>query len=326
MKIGTIEAGAGQKAFGFLTAGETHGGFSAQIPLHIVCGASDGPVLLVQAGMSGLEIEPALALPGLVRELDPQTVAGTLLLVPLMNMSGFEFEQVNAVWDDKNLNRLGRGKADGTVSEQMIHLYYQEVVSRADALVDIRTGAQWGYYRYAGIYEAGNVAQSRALAVDLGLPQVLLGQPADGSLAFEAAMDGIAVVSAWIGGGPGLRDYREEDMRRWRNAVLNAMRHLGMLGGDIEHEGQQVAMIEAHTVVKPTGARGFTFMLSEKRGRQVETGEQIGYVRHPFTGHVLEDIVAPRAGIMLHAGASWPVVPEDTTLAILGTLVETADV
>ena len=151
MRIGTIEAKKGEKAFGFLKAVETHGRFSVHVPLHIIEGASDGPVLLVQAGVSGLEIEPAMILPKVVEELDPAKISGTLLLVPLLNTSGFEFEQVNAVWDDKNLNTLGRGRADGTVSDQMIHRYYEEVISRADAMVDIHTGALWGYFRYAGV-------------------------------------------------------------------------------------------------------------------------------------------------------------------------------
>ena len=322
MKIGTIEARQGEKAFGFFKTGETHGRFSTHIPLHIVAGASAGPVLVVQAGLSGLEIEPALILPKIVSELDPAEISGTLIMVPLLNTSGFEFEQVNAVWDDKNLNELGRGRADGTVSEQLIHTYFQDVIVQADALLDIHTGAQWSYHRYAGVYKTGAVEESLALAISLGLPQVLLGQPEDKSLAFEAAKDGKAVVSAWIGGGPGLRDYREEDMARTRNAVLNAMKHLGMLAGQPDFEGDTVAVIEAHTVLKPSGERGFTFMLADKRGQLVAAGEQIGYVRHPFEGQIIEEITAPRAGIMLHAGASWPVLPEGTTLAILGDLVE----
>ncbi len=59
------------------------------------------------AGMSGLEIEPALILPQVVAELDPAVLQGTLLVVPLFNTSGFEFEQVNAIWDDKTLPRPG---------------------------------------------------------------------------------------------------------------------------------------------------------------------------------------------------------------------------
>lgn len=322
MKIGTIEAKKGEKAFGFLEVTKTHGRFSVHVPLHIVEGAEDGPVLLVQAGVSGLEIEPAMELPRVVEALDPGQMKGTLVMVPLLNTSGFEFEQVNAVWDDKNLNELGRGRADGTVSEQMIHTYYEEVISQADAVVDIHTGALWGYFRYAGVYDVGAVEASQDLAVALGLPQALVGQPEDQSMAFEAAKDGKAVVSTWIGGGPGLRDFREQDMARVRNAVLNALRHLGMLEGAVEFEAGAVSVIKAHTVLKITGERGLTFIDKEKRGTEVAAGEKIGYVKHPFTGDVIQEITAPQAGVMLHAGASWPLLPEEATLAILGDVVE----
>lgn len=322
MKIGDIVANPGEKAFGFLTGPQTHGGFPVHIPLHIVAGRSKGPTLLVQAGVSGLEIEPAMILPKVVEELDPAQLAGTLVLVPLLNTSGFEFEQERAVWDDKDLNILGRGRADGTVSEMMIHRYFEEAIAPADAILDIHTGALWGYFRYAGVYQVGAVEASRALAVAVGLPQVLVGQPEDRSMAFEAAQAGKAVVSAWIGGGPGLRDFRQEDMRRVKNAVLNALKHLDMLPGTPELEDGRVAVIKGHSVLKIEGRRGLTFMDKNKRGQQVEAGEQLGYVRHPFTGDVIEEIRASRAGFMLHAGAAWPMLQEGATLAILGDLVE----
>lgn len=323
MKIGTIEAQRGEKAFGFLKAIETHGRFSVHVPLHIIAGASAGPTLLVQAGVSGLEIEPAMTLPKVAEALNPEEISGTLILVPLLNTSGFEFERVNAIWDDKDLNTLGRGKDNGTVSEQMIFTYYEEVVRRADAVVDIHTGAKRGYYRYAGVYPVGDQAGSKDLAVALGLPHVLMGQPEDCSMAFEAAKDGKAVVSAWIGGGPGLRDHRDDDGRRVSNALLNAMRHLGMLAGDLVCEdGGQVTVLECHTVLKVEGERGLTFVDKEKRGKQLRTGDKLGYVKHPFTGDVLQEIVVPQDGVMLHAGASWPITLEGATLAILGDVVE----
>jgi predicted deacylase len=322
MKIGNIEAAPGTKAYGFYKTGETHGRFPVQIPLHIINGASDGPTLVIQAGTSGLEIEPALVLPQVVKDMDPGAISGTVVVVPLMNTSGFEFTQVVSAWDEKHLNELGRGDANGTVNEQMIHQYYENVIAKADALLDVRSGSQWSYYRYAGVYNTGDAAKSQAMAAALGLEQVVLGQPEDQSMAYEAAKDGKAVVAAYIGGGPGLRDYREEDLGRVRRAVTNTMRHLGMLGGEVEYETDSVSIIEAHTILKPTGERGFTFMDSKKRGTQIAAGEQIGYVRHPFTGETLETITAPRAGVMVHAGASWPVPLEGLTLAILGDLKE----
>jgi hypothetical protein len=320
MKIGTLEAQPGSKTYGAFKSGETHGRFDVHIPLHLLVGAQPGPMLVVQAGASGLEIEPALILPNIAKMLDPQTMAGTVVIAPLMNTSGFEFEQVRSIWDDKHLNAVGRGSAGGSVSEQLIHAYYSAVIAQADALLDIRTGSQWSYHRYAGVYKVGNVENSQALALASGLPQVMLGQPEDRSMAYEAAKDGKAVVVAHIGGGPGLRDFREEDLGRMENAVLNAMRHLKMISGAIAHESASVQVIEAHTFIMPNGERGLTFMDTGKRGAHVSAGEEIGYVRHPFTGEVVERITTPRSGVMVFAGASWPVVPEDHLLAILGDL------
>jgi predicted deacylase len=288
----------------------------------MVRGASDGPVLLVQAGLTGHELEPALVLPKLVEELDASDIRGTLLVVPLLNGSGFEFAQKNAVWDNKDLNGLGRGKAGGSVSEELVHFYFQNVVGPADALLDIRTGGLAEYHRYAGIYQAGAVEKSLALAVALGLPQVLVNQPEAPTIAREAAVDGKSVASAWIGGAPGFRDYLEEDQARIRRAVLNAMRHLGMMDGPVDHEADSVTTIRGHTFFGVSGERGPTFIFKEKRGQLVEAGEPVGLVKHPFTGDVVRELVAPRDGVMLHAGAAWPMVPEDATLAILGDVVD----
>ena len=326
MRIGTIEANRGEKSYGFFKIGETHGRFPAHIPLHIVAGADDGPMLVAQAGASGLEIEPSLILPHVVKELDPARMKGTLVVVPLMNTSGFEFTQVNSVFDDKHLNRVGRGRSDGSISEQLVHAYYQAAIAKADALLDIRTGSQWSYHHFAGVYAGGDEAGSKALAIALGLPQVLLSLDDDQSMACQAVGDGKAVVAAHIGGGPGLRDYRDQDLGRMRNAVLNAMRHLGMLEGALESDVDKVSVINHHTAIRPSGERGFTFMDKTLRGQHVQAGDKLGYVRHPFSGQVVQDITAPRAGIMLHAGASWPVPLEDSFLALLGDLVEEIDI
>lgn len=321
MRIGAMEVKEGEKVFGSVQGPETRGGFPVHIPLHVVCGSSRGPVLVVQAGVSGLEIEPSMVLPHVVDEVDPSQLHGTVIVVPLLNTSGFEFEQKNAVWDDKDLHAVGRGRSDGTVSEQLIDTYFTQVIMPADALIDIRTGARWGYFRYAGVYDVGAAEPSRALAVALGLPQVLLGEPEDRSMSFEAATMGKTVVSAWIGGGPGLRDYREDDMDRVRAAVFNAMRHLGMLAGTPQRGDGPTAVIKAHTVLRQSGRRGLTFIDAARRGTQVAVGEKIGHVMHPFTGDVVEEIRAPRDGVMLHAGAAWPILPEGVILAILGEKV-----
>ena len=284
MKIAQIEALPGQKAFGFVKATETHGGFAVHFPLHIVAGRRPGPTLLVVAGMSGLEIEPALILPQVVGGDRPGGAAGDAAGGAVVQHLGVRVRAGERHLGRQGVARVGAGAADGTVSEQLLHCFYEEVVQRADGVIDIRTGALWGYFRYAGVYGTGAEERGRALAEALGLPHVVLGAPADGSYAWEAAADGKAVVSAWIGGGPGLRDYRQEDMQRVRNAVVNGLRQLGMLDGGLERMDGPVTTVRGHTWVKLTGPRGLTFMAKGKRGQMVSAGEVIGYVKHPFTG------------------------------------------
>lgn len=322
MKIGNIHASQGERAFGFFSIGKTHGRFPIHIPLHLLVGAEDGPTLVVQAGASGLEIEPALILPHVANELDPTQMKGNLILTPLMNTSAFEFEQILSAWDGKHYNAMGRGRADGSVSEQLIHSYYNAAIASADALLEIRTGALSSYHEFVGVNDEGDVEASKALAIALGLPQVVLGKDEMDSIAQAAARAGKAVAVAFIGGGPGLRDYRDQNLGRMRNAVRNAMRHLGMIDGALSSDVDTVSVIQEHTTIMPTGERGFTFMDKSKRGRQVAAGEKIGYVRHPFSGEHLADIRAPRAGVMVRGGAAWPVPEQDTMLAILGDLVE----
>ncbi|MCY3781549.1 MAG: succinylglutamate desuccinylase/aspartoacylase family protein [Chloroflexi bacterium] len=322
MKIGNIQANPGERAFGFFSIGMTHGRFPIHIPLHLLVGAQDGPALVVQAGASGLEIEPALILPHVANEIDPAQMKGSLIIAPLMNTSAFEFEQVHSAWDGKHYNEIGRGSADGSVSEQLIHSYYNAAIAEADALIDIRTGALSSYHEFVGVNNEGDVDGSKALAIALGLPQVVLGEDEFNSIPQEAARDGKAVAVAFIGGGPGLRDYRDQNLGRMRKSVLNAMRCLGMLDGALESDVDTVSVIQEHTIIKTTSERGFTFMDKNKRGTHVAAGDVIGYVRHPFSGARLQDILAPRSGVMVHGGAAWPVPEEDTILAILGDLVE----
>jgi len=76
-------------------------------------------------------------------------------------------------------------------------------------------------------------------------------------------------------------------------------------------------MLRIHTILRPEAQRGLTFMDTSLRGSQVSAGTELGVVRDPFEGHVVRSVLAKRDGTVLHAGASWPVVPEGSTLAIL---------
>src|ERR1700722_12377163 len=85
-----------------------------EIPFGVIEGERPGPCLLVTAGVHGSEycsIEAALRL----MKRSPRGLAGTILVLPILNMSGFRQRSVYVMPEDgKNLNRMFPGRPDGS--------------------------------------------------------------------------------------------------------------------------------------------------------------------------------------------------------------------
>ena len=68
--------------------------------------------------------------------------------MPVVNTSGYEFQQREAKWDGKDLNRQGGGDPNGTVAQRLAYHYFNEVASKADAFIDIHSGGTDGHVFY----------------------------------------------------------------------------------------------------------------------------------------------------------------------------------
>ncbi|HLN93356.1 MAG TPA: succinylglutamate desuccinylase/aspartoacylase family protein, partial [Thermoanaerobaculia bacterium] len=126
--VGTAAAGPGQKVYGAIEvpAGVDPG---TRIDVAVVRGAKPGPVLAVVSGAHGTEYASIVTVSKLIQTLEPATISGTVILVPLVNVASFEQKvpHVNPV-DGKSMNRFYPGKADGTQTERASYLMTKEVV------------------------------------------------------------------------------------------------------------------------------------------------------------------------------------------------------
>src|SRR5262249_52040871 len=112
-----------------------------QWPYIAVNGAAPGPAVLVTAGLhwSGyVSIDPP---PRLGRSLDPKSVRGQVLCLPLMNPSAFwERTAYVSPIDNLNLNRVFPGKVKGSFSERLAHHLVERAMRHADAFIDLHGG------------------------------------------------------------------------------------------------------------------------------------------------------------------------------------------
>lgn len=113
--VGTAKASRGQTAMGAI---EVPAGSDAalSIPVAVIHGRTRGPVLGLVAGSHGTEYASVLALQRLIGVVDPAQIAGTVIVVPLVNVPSWTkvVPHLNPV-DGKNMIRMYPGRADGTV-------------------------------------------------------------------------------------------------------------------------------------------------------------------------------------------------------------------
>src|SRR5262249_39187909 len=100
--VGTATARRGQKAYGVL---KVPAGYD--MPVVVVHGAKPGPVLAVAAGAHGSEYASIIAVEMLIESVKADEVAGTLILLPIINVPSFEriTPHVNPT-DNKSMNRF----------------------------------------------------------------------------------------------------------------------------------------------------------------------------------------------------------------------------
>jgi predicted deacylase len=138
--VGTATAAAGQKSTGYL---EVPAGVDAatNIPVVVINGEKRGPVLALVSGAHGTEYTSIIAIEKLIKLLEPSQIAGTVILVPLVNIQSFEQKvpHVNPV-DNRSMNRFYPGKVDGTQTERASFVITKQIVDRCDYLIDYHGG------------------------------------------------------------------------------------------------------------------------------------------------------------------------------------------
>ncbi len=157
-----------------LVVTQSFSGTDVSIPLKVVRGAQPGPTLLLTAAVHGDELNGT----GMIREmiLAPpcELVAGTLVLVPVVNILGYE-RNARYTPDRRDLNRSFPGVADGSLASRIAHAIFQGLVLPCDYLIDLHTAAV-GRTNFPNVRADLGRPEVRRIARAFGCPLVI-GKP-----------------------------------------------------------------------------------------------------------------------------------------------------
>lgn len=313
IRVGNVTSSPGTKQSGHLTVGEKAAS-SIELPVTIIQGAQPGPTLVVLAGEHGCEYCGIFAAVRVIKEVQPENIRGTLVILPLANPPAFEERAlfVNPI-DVVNLYASYPGSPDGTISYIMAHRIFSEVTSIANYLIHLH-GADYNeslipFNYYARTGNSSVDSMSRKLAscfpVDYVLEterasDVTSGSPkgtsyaasAAGTLYGEASARGIPSTMCEAGREGKIE---EEFVNIHYSGIINSLKLLGMMSGE-PILGEHQSKLTSPALV--SNRRAGIFNPLAKIGDMVTNGQRIGEILN-FTGDVVESITSPVDGMIV---------------------------
>lgn len=275
LRVGGVDIAPGTQHSIDLPIAELYTGSPVTMPVRVLRGKREGPVLFVSAAIHGDElngveiIRRVLRMPGLKR------LRGTLIAVPIVNVHGF-LRQSRYMPDRRDLNRSFPGSETGSVAARTAHVFLSEIVEKADFGIDLHTGA----------IHRPNLPQIRAnlkdkptlqMAQAFAAPMLLDSPPADGTLRDMATANGVPVLL--YESGEALR-FDEVAIRIGVAGVTRVLRHLGMLPA--------TGKLAARPSLRATSSYWMRAPQSGilrplvKLGATVEAGQAVAMIADPF--------------------------------------------
>lgn len=311
---------AGERGTGEFTFGGDAGLEKYRWPFIAISGTSEGPTVLITAGIHAAEYTGVEAAIRIGRTLDPAHVRGTVLVIPLLNRPGFYERSIYVNPEDNdNLNRLFPGKADGSWGERFAHRLLNEIVTKCDNAIDLHAGdliedlVPFVIYRETG--DAKRDAEIKRMVDAYGAKWAVKSAPTGerpGSLYAVAALSGVAAMLAESGGN-GLPV--EEDITRHVRGVENILRTIGSLSGKPEAVEPTTVLASFDWLRSPVEG---IFRCRVSVDQRVEKGDVVGEMRD-LVGEELAKIAAPVSGVVLFIVTS-PAIKKDGLLLAIGAL------
>ncbi len=281
-------------------------GYRLALPLHRIAGAEPGPMLGMMALIHGDEPLPNVVLREAYHQLDPATLKGTRLMMPVANPLAYEALTRNTPLDMTNMNRVFPGDAGGWLTEQIAHTIVTQFVPQIDYLVDFHSGGTFPTVDYVYLSKL-EPALSRAFGSDI----LYDGPGYEGTLSnVTEGREDIPTAVIELGGGSLVDDAY---IARGIEGSFNVLKYLGMIEGEPALPAEQ-KIVQEMAVIRPrAGGVLYPEVKLDQLGEVVAGGTVLGRVVSPYTFEELEVIEAPfeKNLMILLRGAITRVNPGD---------------
>jgi predicted deacylase len=322
LTVGTATAEPGARADGAIPVTSRPGGQTYEIPVAVLNGAEDGPVLWIDGPIHGDEMEGPLAIHKLLAELDPRVLRGALVTVPILNVAAFEAQERGNPSDrfTYDMNRIYPGKADGYPSERVAWAHYQAMIDTADLLISVHSGGAHSYLAQAQFYNDTPAGLELAKAMGPGWDLILKPLGSSGNPGSAMAQRGKGGITVELGGMAAmLPDQLHRNSDIFKDSFLNVLRHYEIFDGEPRYCGTWQIGVQ-RTVL--AGVGGYFVPERGIEYRKPVKADTVMARIFDLYGNVLEEVRAPCDG-QIFGMRTQPCVFQGDWACFYGEVLET---
>ena len=260
------------------------------VPVLVAHGQNPGPRVCLTAAIHGDELNGIEMVRRLMYQLEPASMSGTVIGIPIVNLDGFR-RSSRYLADRRDLNRHFPGSPTGSAADRTGHSLFENVIRQCQFLVDLHTGS---LQRTNLPQIRGNLKDEHVfdLSRQFGGITVLHGVGAKGTLRRAANDIGIPAVTMEAG-GPNQLD--ESAVDAGVQSIETLLQHLGIQKSKRFWSAPQPVFYQSDWV---RADQGGILMSKVKLGDKVRQGQVLGSVIDPVTNSG-SAILAPFDGKIL---------------------------
>jgi predicted deacylase len=275
-----------------LEVSQTSLGVPISLLVRVVRATKTGPVMFVCGAVHGDELNGTAAIRDLMLR-DLRLVRGTVILVPVLNVFGFD-RHTRYLPDRRDLNRCFPGHPGGNMAFRLAHTFHEQVIQHSDYGIDLHTATQ-GRINFPHVRGDLGDLGVRKLARCFGCQLVLDRKAHQMSVRQVATESGCSTIN--FEAGEALRISRP-DVELGVRGVLNALAGLGMT--ESKPRGA-LPMIVVRESVWARAQAGGLLRFSVRPGDIVEQGARLASC-DSFFRRSGPPVRAPVAGVVLGMG------------------------
>lgn len=315
ISIGSLTIRPGERLTLALPTPEIYTCARTHIPIHVIHGKKEGPILLVCAAMHGDEMNGIVAIQKILNFQHLKSMSGTLIAIPVLSIYGLIMQNRNLP-DRRNLESSFPGSVSGSFASRLAHVLATDIFSLATHCIDLHTGEPHTE-KMAQIHTSSRSTEAVELAKMFGAKIVCDTEEKRGLLWLLDREKPIPTI-IYEAGEP--MRLNKEGIRTGVSGILRVMRSLGMLATQNIAKNETQSFIKVKSWVRSPVSGLCKFFVD--LGRTVEKGQLLARISDPFGTKGEEKVLAPKRGVIL-AKTTLPILNEGDPILEIGEMEQT---